>query len=269
MFITKKILISIFIFTEAILNISGEQICDAPSKVLETLNGKIKGECYSTSFFYTKTNFTRTEVLVWMSVPYAEPPIKQNRFQNPIPVKSWAETRDGIVQPKACLQVGLESNEMSEDCLYLNIYVKSATYENRAKSLKPILVFIHGGSYTIGSSVDYDPKIIVAMTDIIVITINYRLNALGFLHVEGTNVKGNQAILDTTLALKWISENAKTFGGDNTKISISGESAGAWSVGFLLYYPKSWSYFRNGIMQSGGPTGISKLKSIYLLLKMY
>ena len=97
------------------------------------------------------------------------------------------------------------------------------------------------------------------MSDIVVVTINYRLDALGFLHVGGENdAKGNQALLDTTLALKWISENAQKFGGDNTKITISGESAGAWSVGFMLFYPKSWPYFRNAILQSGGPTGISK-----------
>lgn len=99
----------------------------------------------------------------------------------------------------------------------------------------------------------------MGMQDIIVVTINYRLNALGFLHLSGeSDASGNQALLDQYTALKWISENAATFGGDSSKITISGESAGAWSVGYQLFMPASWGYFRNAIMQSGGPTGVSK-----------
>ena len=259
MFSKKQTFISILILTSAFLVKSSSSIetCNPPSKLLETLNGKIKGECYQAPVYYTRTNVTKIDVLSWLAIPYALPPINENRFQNPIPVNSWAGTRDGTIPPKSCLQLGSAPEETSEDCLYLNIYVQSNSYASRANSLKPILVFIHGGSYTMGASTQFSPFTLVAMSDIVVVTINYRLNALGFLHVRGTKVGGNQALLDTTLALKWISENARMFGGDTSKITISGESAGAWSVGFLLYYPKSWPYFRNGIMQSGGPTGIS------------
>ena len=111
-----------------------------------------------------------------------------------------------------------------------------------------------------GSSSDYRPLTVVATQDIIVVTLNYRLGALGFLHLAGeADASGNQGLLDQNLALKWIFENAATFGGDKTKITISGENAGAWSVGYHLFMPISWPFFRNGIMQSGGPTGISKL----------
>ena len=117
-----------------------------------------------------------------------------------------------------------------------------------------------------GSSNEYDAATLVGTQDIIVVTINYRLGALGFLHLTGqADAHGNQALLDQTLALKWIYDNAARFGGDKTKITISGESAGAWSVGYLLFMPKSWGYFRNAIMQSGGPTTVSKW--IYLFIK--
>ena len=99
-----------------------------------------------------------------------------------------------------------------------------------------------------------------------VITINYRLNALGFMHLADTDATGNQGLHDSTTALKWIYKNAINFGGDNTRITISGESAGAWSVGYHLFLKESWPYFRNGIMQSGGPTGISILLLYKLML---
>ena len=96
------------------------------------------------------------------------------------------------------------------------------------------------------------------MAGVIVVTIQYRLNALGSLHMADTYATGNQGLLDAQLALKWISENARQFGGDSAKITISGESAGAWITGYQLYMRPSWSYFRNAILQSGGPTGKSK-----------
>ncbi len=111
----------------------------------------------------------------------------------------------------------------------------------------------------LGSGGDNDPSVMVGVQDIIVVTINYRLGALGFLHMAGqADASGNQALLDQQMALKWISDNAATFGGDKSKITIDGESAGAWSVGYQLFMPNSWPYFRNAIMQSGSPTTISK-----------
>jgi len=232
---------------------------------LQTLNGKVKGECWNIDIHYSETRTTTTQVLKWMSIPYAEAPINENRFKKPKPVKPWSTEIDGTIEPKYCLQISDESIENnSEDCLYLNIHVQADTYLNRNKELKPILVYIHGGSFVVGDGAGYDASNIVAMKDIIVVTINYRLNALGFLGLEDTEATGNQALLDQTLALKWIHENAFTFGGDNSKVTINGQSAGAWSVGYLLFYNKSWGYFRNAIMQSGGPTG-KRIKNLRIL----
>ena len=110
---------------------SCQETCHAPSKVLDTLNGKILGECHKTSVYYTSTNITQTDVLSWLSVPYAQPPINQNRFGDPVPVNSWKNTLDGTVSPKSCLQLNTAINKTSEDCLYLNIYVQANSYANR------------------------------------------------------------------------------------------------------------------------------------------
>lgn len=248
----SKLLILVFVVNY----VASSQICSSVSnetKVLETLNGRIRGECFKTPIYHSLEIYKEADVFIWSSIPYAEPPINENRFKKPKPIKPWNSTLDGTVDPNSCLQIG--GPNTSEDCLYLNVYVKSETFLNKNKTLKPILVFIHGGSFVSGDVTIYDGRIIAATNDIIVVTVNYRLNALGFLQMADTEVTGNQGLLDQTLAFKWIYDNAKKFGGDNTKITLSGQSAGAFSIGFHLFYPQSWPYFRNGILQSGGPTG--------------
>lgn len=246
-----------------ILHLSSSQSCssvDQATLTLSTLNGQILGQCVNGPVKYAENYNTSTDVFIWQSVPYAEPPIGKNRFRHPVPIDGqWNGILDGRNPSKSCLQLDDPFNRTSEDCLYLNIYVEKNTYINRNQELKPILVFIHGGGFTQGAGHFYNGTTVVSMSDVIVVTINYRLSALGFLHVAGTDVTGNQGLLDTSLALRWISDNARAFGGDNTKITISGESAGAWNVGFQLFIPASWPYFRNAIMQSGGVTGISNI----------
>ena len=103
----------------------------------------------------------------------------------------------------------------------------------------------------------YEPSTVVAMSNIIVITINYRVGLFGFLQMSGTDAAGNQGFLDQVLALKWIQENAASFGGDASRVTISGQSAGSWSVGYHLLHTPSWPLFRNGILHSGSPLMVS------------
>ncbi len=227
-------------------------------KIANTLNGQIRGECYTVPVSYSNNTKISTDVFSWLSIPYAVAPIGQNRFKRPIPVKNWTGIIDGTKLPNTCMQNSPPSSlasQMSEDCLYLNVFVRSDKLTNKMNSLSPVLIFIHGGDFTAGSSSEslYDPSTIVAMSGIIVVTINYRLDAFGFLRLEGSDATGNQAIHDQNLALAWVHDNAVTFGGDPNKVTINGESAGADSVGYHLLYPESWPYFRNAILQSGGP----------------
>ena len=204
--------------------------CDSSSNsnVLDTLNGQIKGECLKVPISYANGSKISTNVLNWLSVPYAEPPINENRFKNPLPKKAWPTIIDGTEWPKPCLQK-FDPNGV-EDCLYLNIFVRSDVYHNRTTTLVPILFFIHGGGLVSGTiSTDYyEGSTLAAYAEIIVVTIQYRVDSLGFLHLKNSDALGNQGFLDQSLALKWIYENCFTFGGDNSKITLSGESAGAW-----------------------------------------
>jgi carboxylesterase type B len=143
----------------------------------------------------------------------------------------------------------MDGNSTSEDCLYLNIFVRGDTFLNSYVESKPIMIWIDGVQNT------YEPSTLVATSDVIVVSFNYRLGVFGFLSLENTEASGNAGFLDQHMAIKWVYENAKYFGGDNTKITLFGQDAGALSVGYHLFYPESWPYFRNGIMQSGSPTG--------------
>lgn len=230
---------------------------DSNLNILTTLKGKVRGECLKVPVSFSNGSTQTNDVFRWLSIPYAKPLLNENRFKNPLPVDPWTNIINGTVWPKRCMQILKESDvPMSEDCLQLNIFVSADSYLNRGKRLSPILFFIHGGSFIKGGASDdaYEGSTLASMTGLIIITINYRVGALGFLHLDDTIANGNQGFLDSNLALQWASENAHTFGGDKSKITLCGQSAGSWLVNYHLYYPKSWPYFRNAIMQSGSAT---------------
>lgn len=223
---------------------------DSNYTILNTLNGKIQGKLINV----TLNSNDSTQVLIWHAVPYAEAPIDKLRFKSPVPVKSWKQTINGTKPAKACIQPFIDQNSTSEDCLYLNIYSPYISYiksvvQNDKSYLLPILVWIHGGSFRYGSSSDIDGSILAAKSNLIVVTISYRLGIFGFFHMNETGANGNQALLDQNLALKWIYRNAEKFGGIRTKITISGSN----SIGYHLIFQSSWPYFTNAILQSGNP----------------
>lgn len=156
----------------------------------------------------------------------------------------------------------------SEDCLYLNIFIPAEAYLNinmdvfsipnhdlhNSPKRVPIIVFFHGGSSVRGSSSlsIYDPSAFVALSNCIVITVNYRLGPFGSLYLSG-EFEGNQGLLDQVEALKWIRKNAEYFGGDINLITIAGQDTGGVMSGLHLFHQESWPLFRNVIMQSGTP----------------
>jgi len=230
------------------------EIRNSQITILNTLNGKVQGSCYNLSIYYaTKPTSTNNPILVWLSVPYAQAPIGQLRFKSPLPVKSW-NTIDGTHFPSQCFQPAFTTDNTmsSEDCLYLNIYRPYNSFVNNQTFL-PILIWIHGGGFTSGSSALYDASVLALTQNIIVVTINYRLGAFGFFYLADTDANGNQALRDQNLAIKWIYTNAATFGGDQKRITLSGQSSGSRSVGYHLLYRDSWPYFTSAIMQSGTP----------------
>ncbi|GFR70188.1 carboxylic ester hydrolase [Elysia marginata] len=220
-------------------------------------------------------------VEVFYGIPYAKPPVGERRFQAPLAAEPWGSSPlDGTVKPNACWQVEDEmfgkfqgvnmwnpNTNMSEDCLYLNIWrpnsiadsftVGSGDAEDVAtgSSHKTIMVWIFGGGFFAGSATldVYDASQLAVREDVIVVTIAYRLGPLGFLYLGNADVPGNAAMMDQTMALKWIKDNAVNLGGHPDDITIFGESAGAASVGLHLFSPLSRNLFNNAIMQSTSP----------------
>ncbi|TCO62143.1 carboxylesterase/lipase family protein [Actinocrispum wychmicini] len=210
---------------------------DAPLTVT-TDSGKILGT-------------TTASLRQFNGVPYAAPPVGDLRWQPPAAVKSWDDVRDATKTGSSCPQ----DKGTNEDCLYLNVSTPKKLPADGHKL--PVMVWIHGGSFKTGSGADYSPDKLVndGTENIIVVTINYRLGALGFLahpKLAGTDGElGNYGIMDQEASLKWVQSNISAFGGDADKVTVAGESAGGIAVCALLASPSAAGLFRAAIDQSG------------------
>jgi para-nitrobenzyl esterase len=199
---------------------------------------------------------------VFRGVPFAAPPTGARRYLPPAPPTPWTDVRACTTFGPICpqLQLGamggvlaaLGSGEpMDEDCLYLNVWTPALDDVRR-----PTMVFIHGGAFRggSGSTLLYDGAAF-ARDDAVLVTLNYRLHALGFLALEGlfegAEATGNLGILDQIAALGWVRDNIAAFGGDPDNVTIFGESAGAMSVGTLLGTPAADGLYRRAILESG------------------
>ncbi|XP_031343226.1 venom carboxylesterase-6-like [Photinus pyralis] len=191
------------------------------------------------------------EVLAYMSMPYAEPPVGKLRFQPPVPVKRWPRTLNGSrihgKCPQRAIYTSSVAKEGDEDCLYINVY----TPLNVRESL-PVMVYIHGGGYRTGcgSYNCFAPNVILEK-DVVMVAFNYRLGPLGFLSTGDGVVPGNNGLKDQNLALRWVKDNIRDFGGDPSRITLFGQSAGAASVHLHILSAKSQGLFHSAILQSG------------------
>ncbi|XP_064471467.1 acetylcholinesterase-like isoform X2 [Ornithodoros turicata] len=201
-------------------------------------------------------------VNAFMGIPYASPPVGPLRFQNSVPAKPWApDILHATEKPPACVQFTpanpipdwvAKGYNQSEDCLYLNVWTPLSNNKNK---LKDVMVWIHGGGLNFGSSsMDlYDGTILAALGEVVVVSMNYRLGALGFLSLGNDHeAPGNQGLMDQVLALQWVKDNIINFGGNPDRITLFGESAGAWSIGWHILSPIASPLFSRAIIQSGG-----------------
>ncbi|GAB6023218.1 hypothetical protein CHUAL_008036 [Chamberlinius hualienensis] len=188
-------------------------------------------------------------------IPYAKPPLKRLRFKPPQSVDLWDEVLDATEDGASCIQVDLFAVQSQtptligdEDCLFLNIYTPKLSTD----TLLPVMVFIHGGGYTSGngSSTLYGPERLLDR-DIILVTINYRLGIFGFISTGDEAAPGNYGLLDQVMALKWVQQYITKFGGDPSKVTIFGQSAGGASVSLHLVSPLSKGLFHAAIQMSG------------------
>lgn len=194
---------------------------------------------------------------VFKGVPYAAPPIGELRWNPPQPAKAWDGVRPATEFQERCIQnqdLGIFSAAGGkEDCLYLNIYApKEAVRQN---DHLPVLVWIHGGSFWVGSGNDYDASRLAKQGNAVVVTVNYRLGLLGFFAhpalVEEGKPVGNYGIMDQQAALAWIKQNISAFGGDPDNVTIFGESSGGACVFTHALAPGSAGLFHHGIAMSG------------------
>ncbi len=202
---------------------------------------------------------------VFRGVPYAAPPVGPLRFRPPRPPERWTGPRDALEFGPVAAQLpsplealfGAAPPAHSEDCLTLNVWTPGLDDARR-----PVMVWIHGGAFVNGNGATpwYDGRRFAAQGDVVLVTINYRLGAFGFLHLgdggDDWAGSGNLGILDQVRALEWVRDNIAAFGGDPGRVTVFGESAGAMSVGTLLGTPAADGLFHGAILQSGAASTV-------------
>jgi len=194
----------------------------------------------------------------FLGLPYAAPPTGNLRWRSPAPPAAWDGVRDATQFGPSCPQVldpklnpELPPGAISEDCLYLNVYAPPPSMNDQGG--RPVLVWIHGGGLVQDGARDYDGSKLAA-DGIVVVTINYRLGALGFLAhpaLASHGAAGNYGLMDQQAALRWVQRNIARFGGDPHNVTIAGQSAGGLSVLAQMVSPGARGLFQRAIVQSG------------------
>src|SRR5688572_3257881 len=228
-----------------LLNISGAAFADQ----VRTANGVVEGR-----------GVQRSGVRIFRGIPFAQPPTGDLRWREPQPVQNWKFVRGAVDFGPRCMQAPIfddmrfRSNGMSEDCLYLNVWTPAKSNRERL----PVLVYFYGGGFVSGDSSEprYDGESMAAK-GIVVVTVNYRLGAFGFMaHPDLTwesphKASGNYGLLDQNAALRWVQKNIASFGGDPKRVTIGGESAGSVSVSAQMASPLSKKLIAGAIGESG------------------
>jgi para-nitrobenzyl esterase len=227
------------------------------NRVVETTHGPVRG---------TDTGSAAGRIRTWKGIRYAAPPLGDLRFRVPQPPQRWTEVADASSFGPACPQPTLPNVPLDlgapqgEDCLSLNVWAPPGTAPGDAK---PVMVWLHGGAYILGSSGQplYDGCTLAGDGDVVVVTVNYRLGVLGFLDFSslGTAARrfdSNIGLHDVLAALRWVRDNIAAFGGDPARVTLFGESAGAGIVTTLLATPAAEGLFAGAIAESSPATSV-------------
>ncbi|CAK1588748.1 unnamed protein product [Parnassius mnemosyne] len=235
-----------YIETCLVLTLCAYVLAEQPT--LRTPLGELKGH-------FLKTRGGR-QIAAFTAVPYAKPPVDELRFKAPIPIEAWEDTLDATQQSPVCVQRNPYTRQKEivgqEDCLYLNIYTPVAVNEIDTERRLPVMVFIHGGGWMCGDATTdmYGPHFLLDR-DVILVAMNYRLGPLGFLSTQDEHCPGNNGLKDQQEALRFIQKTIHSFGGDNSSVTIFGESAGGASAHYHMLSKTSEGLFHKAISESG------------------
>ncbi|XP_023492780.1 liver carboxylesterase isoform X5 [Equus caballus] len=247
-----------WLFALVLVSLATSTVWGHPSSppVVDTAQGKVLGKHVSLEGF-------AQPMAVFLGVPFAKPPLGSLRFAPPQPADPWPFVKNTTSYPPMCSQDTVAgqmlsdlftnrkeniSVQISEDCLYLNIYTPA---DLTKKSRLPVMVWIHGGGLMIGGASTYDGLALSAHENVVVVTIQYRLGIWGFFSTGDEHSPGNWGHLDQVAALRWVQENIANFGGDPGSVTIFGESAGGESVSVLVLSPLAKNLFHRAISESG------------------
>ena len=226
----------------ATLALAPSALAAAPAEtLLTTPSGKLRGE-------------TANGVRIFRGIPFAAPPIGPLRFRPTAPLQPWKGIREATAFAPPAMQSTQPagSTTMSEDCLYLNVWAPTG------KGPYPVFVWIHGGSFTGGSSsTPISDGTLFAQQNIVHVTVAYRLGVFGFMDLSpllgpGYTDSGNNALRDLIASLQWVNQNIAAFGGDPNRVTVGGESAGAKATAALIAIPQANKLFQSAISESGG-----------------
>lgn len=211
------------------------------------------------------------DISVFKGIPYAQPPVGDLRWKPPVPVKTWKGVRPAVAFGPAARQTPMDAGGITEgtwqdeDCLYLNVWTPAKAKEEAL----PVMVWIHGGGFSVGSnSMPTYNLARLAQKGVVAVSINYRLNFFGqFAHPWLTEesehkASGNYSLMDQIQALKWVQKNIRQFGGDPDRVTLFGESAGSRSITLLVASPLAKGLFHRGICQSGAVRDVSMPRAI-------
>ncbi|XP_043476973.1 esterase FE4-like [Leptopilina heterotoma] len=194
----------------------------------------------------------------FLGIPYARPPVGEFRFKNPEAGLPWRGIRQATEEANICPQLEEENVKGNEDCLFINVHTPFLQFNSPIDNNKllPVMVWFHGGGFFWGNG---NPSFLgpnfLPSRNVVLVSLNYRLGIFGFLTTGNSASPGNFGLKDQVMALKWIQENIKKFGGDPNRVTIFGESSGGASVQFLALSDQTHGLFHRYIIQSGNVLG--------------
>ncbi|KAH3860668.1 acetylcholinesterase-like [Dreissena polymorpha] len=251
---------NLLVFTNTVVRSQNEVMLSS----VNTPIGIYIGSTETTAFDESHKYYT-----AFKGVAYAKPPVGKLRFRRPEPPEFKANVvYNATYHRPHCIQAQetfyyMSAFDQSEDCLYLNIFIPGNGVAGNARF--PVMIYIHGGSFRVGGADVYAGDVLSTFNDVIVVTINYRLDVLGFMS-SGRKHDGNYGLWDMHLAIKWVSRYIKYFGGDNTRVTLFGNSAGGAAVTFQAMFTGNRGLIHRVIAQSGtcfAPWALEKKHALY------